>query len=160
MLVWHKDYALGVERLDVEHVVLVGLLNQLHINLGEERSADVVDPVLRALLTYTDYHFRAEEYAMDGHDYPGFAAHRAAHARIGDQVLDLQRRFAASGDHDLAREVRRLMAGWLFEHIARIDGAYGRWLRDQSAAPVMPALVAVPFARPLSGFENTGRAVA
>ena len=132
MLVWTHKYALGIRRLDADHVTLVALLNQLHINLAEDRSDHALEPILAALINYADYHFRFEERIMVESHYPGAAAHKAIHDSFRARIQDLLGEPVRSRDG--ARKLRALLGSWLFDHIVKADGDLGGWLRANAFA--------------------------
>jgi hemerythrin-like metal-binding protein len=127
MLVWSKNYAIGIPRLDADHVTLVSLLNQLHINLAEEKSGDAVEPILAALQHYGDSHFVFEESLMEELSYPELETHRDGHDGFCIRVARLSQEHRSR--RDVARDLRALLNSWLFDHVLRVDGQFGRWLR-------------------------------
>ena len=127
MLVWSEGYSVGVRGIDADHVTLLALLNQLHINLAEEKSRQALEPVLAALLKYADSHFRFEERLMEHFAYPDREAHRASHDSFRGKVEALLRE--TGGEEDVARKLRAALNTWLFRHILGEDGRFGAWLR-------------------------------
>ncbi len=127
MLVWSDGYSVGVRRIDADHVTLLALLNQLHINLAEEKTGQALGPVLAALITYADSHFRFEERLMERFGYPDLAAHRATHDGFRGKIEALLR--GAGGEEEVARKLRAALNTWLFGHILGEDGRFGAWLR-------------------------------
>jgi len=127
MLAWSEGYSVGVGRIDADHVTLLALLNQLHINLAEEKTEQALGPVLAALLNYADTHFRFEERLMERFGYPDLEAHSATHDAFRGKVETLLRE--AGGEEDVARKLRAALNTWLFSHILGEDGRFGAWLR-------------------------------
>ncbi|MEI8393605.1 MAG: bacteriohemerythrin [Rhodospirillaceae bacterium] len=126
MLTWNNKYSVDIPCLDGDHVILISLLNQLHINLAEEKSEEALGPVLAALLNYASYHFGYEEQIMERYQFPGFDSHRAAHDRFRDKVKALIAE--TENTEQKARRVRTLLSSWLFDHIVRVDGVLSTWL--------------------------------
>ena len=127
MLVWSKKYSIGIPRLDADHVMLVSLLNQLHINLAEDMSGEAIGPILDALQHYADGHFIIEESMMTDCGYPGLAGHRERHDGFCIEMARLCLKHRAR--LDVARSLRALLNTWLFDHVVRADGQFGAWLR-------------------------------
>ena len=127
MLVWSEGYSVGVRRIDADHVTLLALLNQLHINLAEEKSQQALGPVLAALINYADNHFRFEERLMERFSYPDQEGHRATHDAFRGKVEAMLR--DAGGEEDMARKLRAALNNWIFSHILGEDGRFGAWLR-------------------------------
>ena len=127
MLVWSEGYSVGVQRIDADHVTLLALLNQLHINLAEEKSEQALAPVLAALLNYADTHFRFEERVMERFGYPDRETHRATHDAFRGKVETLLSEVGS--EEDVARKLRAVLNTWLLNHILGEDGRLGVWLR-------------------------------
>ena len=127
MLVWRKKYSIGVSRLDADHLTLVSLLNQLHINMAEELSREAVEPVLAALQCYSEHHFDFEESLMVKFGYPELDFHRACHDSFCRQVTELAR--DAHANHDEARGLRAQLGRCLLDHVVTVDGRFGTWLK-------------------------------
>ena len=143
MLVWSKRYAIGIPRLDADHVTLVSLLNQLYINLAEEKCGDAIDPILAALQQYADSHFRFEESLMTEFGYPELEAHQESHDGFSIRIAELRREHHANGD--VARSLRTLLGRWLFDHVVRVDGRLGKWLNaNRITVPGIPGLPSTP----------------
>jgi hemerythrin len=129
MLVWTNKYSTGIPQLDGDHIVLISLLNQMHINMSEEKTEHALGPVLAALVNYTDYHFKREERLMELSHYPDWISHKAAHDAFRDRIDDLVRRNDPAAE--IGRRLRRLLSHWLFDHIVRADSLMGEWLQSQ-----------------------------
>jgi len=128
MLAWSKKYSIGVPRLDADHVTLISLLNQLHINMAEDQSRDAIEPVLTALHHYADSHFEFEESLMANLKYPDLERHKDCHNDFCSRIAELARE--APMNQDVARSLRALLGRWLFDHVVRVDGQFGAWLKN------------------------------
>ena len=133
MLAWSNSYSVGVPRVDADHITLLSLLNQMHINLAADKNRHALAPVLQALLTYADNHFRFEETLMEQAGYPELDAHREKHESFRQRLNGVMS--DGTSTDETARRLRALLSGWLFDHIMRVDARMGAWLREHPPAP-------------------------
>lgn len=143
--------SVGVERLDRDHRVLIGLINRLAtcargVDAGgaDARGGDaccgggggatVVAEVLKGLIAYTRFHFRREERVMEACGYADLDAHREEHRLLSDEVGALSHRFngvPGSVHHD---DLLRFLTDWLNHHILLQDMAYREAIGDPAEA--------------------------
>ena len=76
LLTWSSKYSVGVQRMDEQHTVLFGMLNDLHESMMKGQAKQIVGPLLKKLAAYTQEHFTAEEGLMRTSGYAGLAQHR------------------------------------------------------------------------------------
>ncbi|HEX9080200.1 MAG TPA: bacteriohemerythrin, partial [Desulfuromonadaceae bacterium] len=110
-LEWDESFATGVRSLDDQHRRLFDMVNDLHDAMQQKRSREAVGSILGRLIEYTASHFAAEEEGFRRTGYPEEAQHRTHHARLVEQVLDLQRKFN-SGEALLTQSVIEFLQDW------------------------------------------------
>lgn len=134
---WNEHLSVGNAFMDSDHRHLIGLLNKLHIAIGEGKSQDVLGAALHDLVDYTREHFKREETLMQDMHYDGFPEHQQAHRRLMTELLQMQKNFMA-GETRLALDLLqflfdRFLFEWLVEHTATLDRKLA--LAIQGAAP-------------------------
>lgn len=134
MLVWEEEYKIGNEEMDAQHLILFALLNQLTVNIDNDRAGDCLHDVMNALGAYIDYHFAHEEALMKAWDYPGLEAHAATHVQFAAEVRHLQSLAQGTEASKVAIRVRAFVMDWLLGHILGPDVDYARHIAAQSAA--------------------------
>jgi hemerythrin-like metal-binding protein len=122
ILPWSKLYSVGVEQIDQQHRVLVGLLNRLGASAGEGANRETVAETLAGLVAYVREHFAAEERLMREHGYPDADAHIAAHARLAERVEAMVARHH-QGATPALNELTIFLRQWLISHILQTDKA-------------------------------------
>ena len=133
MLVWEDEYKIGNEEMDAQHLILFALLNQLTVNIDNDRAGECLADVITALGGYIDYHFAHEEALMRAWDYPDIDAHSAKHVQFAAEVKHLQAQ-AHSGDmHKVAIRVRAFVLDWLLGHILGSDREYAAFIASKAA---------------------------
>jgi hemerythrin-like metal-binding protein len=124
---WDESFGTKVALFDEQHRKLFDMVNDLHDAMQQKRSKEAIGTILSRLIAYTGSHFAAEEEAFRKSGYPGEAQHRQQHARLVEQVLDLQRKFS-SGETLLTQQVIEFLQDWLINHIKKEDCRYGAHL--------------------------------
>lgn len=61
---WKDSYAISEAELDYQHQKLFELVNLFFETTGMTRCTQLIKPVFRGLITYTQNHFTAEEACM------------------------------------------------------------------------------------------------
>jgi len=125
---WEDRYRIGVDKIDLQHEKLVGLLNDLYnaMHAGEGRAA--LSRVLTGLTRYVETHFQTEEQIMRDRGYPDLALHRRKHEKMTQKVGDLQSAFE-SGKIISPVQISNFLKGWLQKHILETDRQFGDFCR-------------------------------
>ena len=132
---WDKRFELGVKPFDDQHKQLVDLLNYLHDNINDSAvPREALGAVIVKLIDYTNYHFAAEEKAMEYYGFPDLAAHREEHAKFCHMVAAFQHDFE-NGQNDFSLDVLSFTGNWLFDHILLVDTEYGKFMGQIPPGP-------------------------
>jgi len=122
LIEWNNQYSVGLNLLDDQHKKLFQLLNTLHDAMKNGKGRDLLGKTLDELISYTVTHFRTEEELFDKHKYVGAIKHKAEHAELTKQAVDLKKRF--DGGAVLTLEVMNFLRDWLNTHIMGSDKKY------------------------------------
>jgi hemerythrin-like metal-binding protein len=134
MFQWSPAYAVGVPRIDVDHMRLFGLAEDMHRAMLEGKSKEILDGLLAQLVDYTCYHFAREERLMERVLYPGYLAHRREHDELRASVRAMRAR-AASGEITMTIEVMQFLVEWLKRHIVASDRRIGEYMEANRVTP-------------------------
>ena len=126
--VWSSRFATGIPLVDAQHQSLFQAVNRLAESFREGNTAAQVKESLDFLVGYTQEHFQTEERFMREMDYPGLAEHMGEHARLMEQVHDLQMNHAEG--RPVTLDVAIFLADWLRDHIHGSDLAYVRFMKE------------------------------
>ncbi|WP_295443261.1 bacteriohemerythrin [uncultured Thiodictyon sp.] len=129
---WSDAMSVGIDEIDNQHKLLVGMVNEMHEAIQSRQSAAVVGDILTRLADYTKVHFAAEEGLMRIIDYPGYQSHKAEHEELIRGVLELQQKVAA-GKTTIGFELMHFLKSWLTDHIMWSDLQYVECLIDTGA---------------------------
>ena len=125
---WETRYVLGIKDIDDQHRRLVGMINSLHTGMKEGRGREATDDILRSLMDYALYHFKAEEDLMSRYNFPDLPKHREEHLAFMDRVGELSARHGA-GEFLVSLELNDFLKAWLSDHILSTDMRYAPFVR-------------------------------
>jgi len=140
-LQWSDELSVGVDKIDDEHRVLIGIANELITAVRAGGDTAVVSDIINRLREYTVSHFNNEETLMRDVDYPELHAHLNAHARLKDGVKIYRRQIYEQSDVT-ANDILQFVKGWLLGHILQHDRDLARFIREKGAAePGKPLVI-------------------
>lgn len=131
---WSDDLSVGIQEIDEQHKVLVGLLNELHAAVVERKASTACRGILDRLAEYTRVHFAVEEALMRILGYPAHDAHRAEHELLTRQVVELQEKLD-SGKASIGFELLHFLKVWLTKHINESDKRYSAHFISRGISP-------------------------
>lgn len=130
LIQWNDEYSVRVKEIDQQHMKLVELINELHRAMKEARGKEVVGKILTDLISYTKFHFTAEERLMKLNNYPDYLNHKLEHENLTQKVLAYRDQYA-EGKLSLPIEVIQFLKDWLLKHILGSDKKYSPYLADK-----------------------------
>ncbi len=130
IFVWDESYSVGLNEIDRQHKILIGMINELNYHVKEEHDVSFIQRILQGLIDYTVSHFCYEEGLIERHGYEGVVAHKEKHKKLVAQIEDLQRRVVAE-EEDILDELLRFLNDWLAKHIKGADKHYAAALREK-----------------------------
>jgi hemerythrin-like metal-binding protein len=124
MIPWSNQFSVGVQEVDKQHQVLVGIVNRLGAALdGRNRDFDNRQ-VIDELLQYTVYHFGTEERLMGEISYAGLDRHVHEHQSFVKNVCQLVAQLD-QGQGPSLEELLIFLRDWLVSHILNSDRDMG-----------------------------------
>ncbi len=127
MVQWSDEYSVGIQEIDEQHQIWIGLINELYAALARKDAHDKIGAVLKRLVDYTKIHFALEECLMRIIGYPSYEAHKRIHETLVRQVVEVQEKYQA-GDGRIGIELLFLLRDWLLDHIQEEDTSYAPYL--------------------------------
>lgn len=124
---WSDQYSVNVKEMDLQHLKLVQLINELYRVLLSDNPDNILPPVMDELVDYTAVHFSSEEELLLRYQVPGFEAHRLSHLKFVEKVLADQVKLH-NGQLQLNTKIVKFLKDWLIEHIIGEDKKYGIYL--------------------------------
>lgn len=127
---WDEGLRTGVDAIDAEHRLQVSLVNALEQMIRRGERGPRAEKTLTQLVDFTAVHFVSEELMMRLYGYPERDAHELEHARLRDQVAEIQRRVESREEQPALEALGRLHA-WTTDHIRTMDRSFGLWCSNQ-----------------------------
>lgn len=143
LFAWSDDLSVGIQEIDEQHKVLVGLLNELHSAISGHRGSAECRGILDRLAEYTRVHFAVEESLMRILDYPDHDNHKHEHELLIGQVVDLQQKLDV-GKTAISFELLHFLKAWLTKHILGSDKEYGVYFHARGIEARWPAKEVTP----------------
>jgi hemerythrin len=127
---WKDNYSVGIKKIDEQHKILVGYINDLYESMRAGKGKETLGTVLKELIDYTKTHFKAEESLLKVYKYPDLDGHQKKHKKMAEHVQHLNRKFI-SGEISNPIQITNFLKDWLAKHILETDKVYGRFLNDK-----------------------------
>ncbi|MCG6862313.1 MAG: bacteriohemerythrin [Chromatiaceae bacterium] len=131
---WSDVLSVGIEEIDSQHKVLVGMVNEMHEAIHKRHGSDAVRGILSKLGDYTRIHFAVEESLMRILGYPGYEEHKIAHEELIGNLQDLQHK-VETGKTAIGFELMHFLKIWLTKHIMESDQEYAEFFIQAGAKP-------------------------
>ncbi len=124
---WESRLTVGIKQFDDHHKELIRIISELRESKKNGENHVYLKNLLFELISYTKYHFTAEERIMEKHNYPHLINHRLEHQKLTQQVenfLDLY----SNERNNLDELLFEFLKKWLFDHILETDKKLGEYL--------------------------------
>jgi len=120
-----------VPEIDEQHQELFLRVERLILALKHGDRSEV-EPLVKYLSDYVTSHFQCEERWMAEAEYPGLEAHRDAHRRFRDEMVEMNREYQRKGPTPLMTlTISNWLSEWLRRHIGGADVELGQWLQSR-----------------------------
>lgn len=120
---WHKTYSVNNDELDNHHQTLCNILNKLYENcMGTDLPNDL-NSVVEELISYSNYHFSAEEQHMKDIGYKDTGKQIIEHRDFTQKALQL-RKNVTNNDLELTKELIVFLGKWILHHVIEEDKKY------------------------------------
>ena len=117
---WKDEYRINIPSVDHEHQQLIALINEVIAQLRLTQVGPNAVDCLGELHASIAAHFALEEKVMADHHYDEFAAHKADHERLLDDICDLMDELDEAQNLDLDDFSERL-SNWFLGHFGSHD---------------------------------------
>ena len=128
LIEWRKEFETGVADVDHEHKELVDLINALDARLGEKVDDQTVSDFLGEVFARISAHFALEESIMRKHGYDEYAAHKAEHEALLDDIRDIMDDFSEGRFRDYREALSVAVRDWFVNHFKTRDARLHKML--------------------------------
>jgi len=116
-----KKLSVGIKRIDDQHKVLVGYINELHDLITSNASESVTSELFEKLYKYTQYHFHDEEKYFSRLYKDDLTLHNLQHKHFIEELTHIQQRI---GEQKISEDLLFFLTDWLVNHIVAEDLKY------------------------------------
>jgi hemerythrin len=124
-LEWRDEFFIGIPEVDHEHQELIASINDILEQLGQHQHGPQTADCLGELYGDIAAHFALEESVMVARNYDEYAAHKADHEHLLDDIRDLMDELEDSADLDLDAFSARV-SDWFVGHFSSHDARLHR----------------------------------
>lgn len=128
LIEWRREFETGIGEVDHEHRELVELINALYGEIGASASHDRIGAFLGEVFARISAHFALEEAVMRKHRYDDYAAHKADHEKLLDDLRDIMDAHDVGEYLDYATGLERAIGTWFVAHFKSRDARLHRIL--------------------------------
>lgn len=130
LIEWKPDYSVNIESIDSQHQALVSIIGRLRGAMLEGKTRQIVAPLFTAMNRYAKYHFEYEEQLLEDNGYPDLESHRNEHAKLVEELKDLESKYV-NGTLHAGAPLMHFLRTWLLDHIGGHDQAYAAFLNER-----------------------------
>ena len=123
LFTWYDKYSVNNEELDGHHKILFAILNKLYENCLANVNANRLDGIIEELISYSSYHFIAEEEHMRTCGCTDIDRHMLEHKAFTDRTLQLKQD-VDKDDFEASKELIVFLGNWLLHHVMEEDRKY------------------------------------
>ena len=117
---WDNKYTVNNIQLDNHHKRLFSIFNRLYdISIENDRYSSF-ETAVDELISYTGYHFKAEEQYMQQVGYNDLERHVSLHKYFTARLYDIRER-EKDDNKELCREIIFFLGNWLKHHVIEED---------------------------------------
>ena len=114
--------ATGFAEIDEQHQELIGMINKLHRACLDGTGTQELGQMMNFLGAYVQTHFSNEEELMARHRCTAQGCNKAAHKQFLNEFQKIAASFEAKGGTTaILLGLKDLVAGWLTNHICKVD---------------------------------------
>ena len=117
---WYKKYSINNDELDNHHKTLFNIMNRLYENCVSGDSTNFIGPIVEELVSYSNYHFSAEEQYMKDIGYKDIEKQISEHRSFTQRALQLQN-VVNKNDSELTKELIVFLGNWILHHVMEED---------------------------------------
>ena len=127
LIQWSDALSVKIGKFDDQHKKLIGLINELHAAMTQGKGKEVISLAIKAMLDYTQVHFKDEEAFLKRYNYPELDAQHKEHTYFVNTVLDFKKQYEANSLSTVV-QIFNFLNTWLVQHIKKADAKYGQVL--------------------------------
>ncbi|MFZ5789833.1 MAG: bacteriohemerythrin [Pseudomonadota bacterium] len=133
LIAWREEFEIGIPSVDYEHRRLVDQINGVAERLASGAGEEAVLDALGEIHGTISAHFALEEQVMRDLGYDEFAAHKADHERLLDDIRDISDAFEHGAYANAQDVLDDHLSRWFTEHFRSKDARLHKFLAQAGA---------------------------
>lgn len=122
LIEWRDEYATGIESVDEEHKELIGLINELTLELREDlHTVENIESYLGEIHAKIAAHFALEERFMKEQGYRRYDSHKQDHERLLDDLREIMNNYRAGSYLKFEQALVQHLNDWFMVHFTTHD---------------------------------------
>ena len=113
---WYNKYSVNNEEIDKQHKALFDIFNRLYDFCGENNTKYDLRLLMSELVSYTKYHFSAEEQYMRSKGFINIDQHISEHKIFTDRIMQLHSK-SLLNEHEISKELIVYLWDWIINHV-------------------------------------------
>ena len=130
---WNNSLAIGIEAIDNQHKQIFEYLLAIENSVAKRDPWHILRFLLSQMAEYMKFHLAVEEAMLEIVRYPQRAEHGQAHAKIMEQIAELEKQLQKTGS---GTDLVNFFEDWFIRHVLAEDRQYAAYVREE-----FPALV-------------------
>lgn len=140
---WRKEFETGFSGIDFEHQTLIEAINELHSQIKTaqiDQGGDSAETLRRLgdIHALIEQHFALEERIMREEGFQRYPEHKADHAKLLDEILDISDDFRKGQSVDLETALGERVRDWFSNHFATFDRDFHVWEQHEKQGKANP----------------------
>ena len=123
LFTWDHKYSVNNDELDNHHKKLFAIFNKLYDSCLDKGNCITSGPIVEELVSYTNYHFVAEEKYMQSIGYKDINKHISLHRIFTDSICQ-QLHKEDTNDIVVTKQLVLFIWNWLLNHVMIEDKKY------------------------------------
>lgn len=129
-LEWKDWFNIGIEKIDFEHRIFLGLVQAVDASVAANESSEKIRRALEEIYKYADFHFLSEENVMIDAGFDGYTTHKRMHQEL---LADLRKWIADSARNpDDTIMLVTFLYEWFANHTVSEDGKIADFMKRAS----------------------------
>ena len=128
---WNSSLAIGIDAIDNQHKKIFEHLLALENSVAKRDPWHIVRFLLSQLAEYMKFHLAVEEAMLEIVGYPQHTEHCKAHAKLMDQIAELEKQLQRTGSGD---NLVNFFEDWFIRHVLSDDRQYAEYVKTEFPA--------------------------
>lgn len=129
---WNDALLTKNYRIDADHKKIIQKAQELNEDMAQGKGKEHIIETVKFLESYVKKHFAEEEKMQASSGYPDLELHKEQHRYFENEISELSTSIQANPESSVnVLKLNKLMSGWFFNHIQRLDVEVAKHVKDE-----------------------------